>query len=401
MGIAQKISKKTVMRVQTGLGDAGSATGQVLRRTSSTFSATRDMYSSNEVVSHHQSTGDSYGLKKTSGSIAGELSSSTYQIPIEAILESDFAAVSAYNSGTDTVPDASGTFTDASGGYLGAGLKVGMVGRWTGWDTPSAANNAKNFWITGLTATVMTGVFLNGTAIVTDTATDDVTFTVVGKVCLPPLTSHTKNYLQVEEYYGDLTDSDLFTDVVCSSVEFALPASGNATFSSSYVGLTRVLSGTQVMGSPTAETETGIMSAINGAIYVNGAATLISGLNISVSNSATQTSAEIGSNSASDISRSVITVSGSFTSMLRDQVISSLYDAETEISIICAVAADETATADFVAFTLGKVKITGDAPDDSDAVMRTYPFTARINHDGGSALAFDETILTIQDSAAS
>jgi len=154
------------------------------------------------------------------------------------------------------------------------------------------------------------------------------------------------------------------------------------------------------MGSPTAETETSIMSAINGAIYVNGAATLISGLNISVSNSAAQTSAEIGSNSASDVSRGVIMVSGSFTSMLRDQVISSLYDAETEVSIICAVAADETATADFVAFTLGKVKITGDAPDDSDAIMRTYPFTARINHDGGSALAFDETILTIQDSAA-
>lgn len=398
--IAQKISKQTVMRRQTGLGVVGAATGQVMRRTSSIFKATRDMFKSNEVVSHHQSTGASYGLKKTDGQLAGELSAGTYQMPIEGVLEAAFGSVTPYAAGTDVAADASGTFTDASAGYLTAGLKIGQVGRWTGWS--STGNNSRNFWITGLTASVMTGVFLDGTTITTDAGgvSDDVTFTVVGKVCKPPLTGHVKQYLQVEEYYSDLTDSDLFNDVVCASTDFDLPATGNATFNSTFVGLARVLSGTQVMGSPTAETSTGIMSAINGRLFVNGTSTPITGLKISVKNGATQTGAEVGSNSAADISKGMIEVEGSFTSMLRDQTVSALYDAETAVSLCSVLTADETATSAFMSFTLGKIKITGDAPDDSAAIMRTYPFTAEINRAGGAALAWDDTIITIGDSAA-
>lgn len=398
MAIASKIAKKTTIRKQTGLGVAGSDNGQVLRRTSSTFSATRDMYQSSEVVSHHQSEGNSYGLKKTQGSINGEISAGTYQLLVEGMLEAAAASVTPYNVGTDVTPNAAGTFTTAGGNYLTAGLKVGMVGRWTGFASPGDANNATNFLITGLTATVMTGVFINGTAVTTDTSGDDVTFTVVGQVCSPPLTAHTKDYFQVEEWYSDLTDSDLFTDCMISSMELNLPASGNGTIAASFVGLTRVLSGTQVMASAAAESETDIMSAINGYLYVNGTLTPVSSIQLSISNAAATTGAEIGSNSPSDINRNVISVSGSFTQYVRDQTLSTLYDAETEVSLVVVMAADETATSDFVAVTLGKIKITGDAPDDNDSIMRTFPFTARINHDGGTALAWPETIISIQDS---
>jgi hypothetical protein len=398
MAIAQKISKRTTIRKQTGLGVPGSATGQVLRRTSSVFSAIRDTFPSNEVQTHHQSTGVSYGLKRAEGTVEGELSPGTYQLFMESILEADAAAVNAYNSGTDTTPNVAGTFTDASGGFLTAGLKVGMVGRWTGFTSTAAGNNGKNFWITGLTATVMTGIFLNGDAVVTATAGDDATFTPVGKFISPPLTGHTKNYLQIEEYYSDLTDSDLFTDCVVGSVDVSLPATGNATLSAGLVGLSRTLSGSQVMAAPTAETDTPIMTAVNGALYINGVSTPVTGLTINISNNAAPTSAEVGSNSAGDVSRSTINVSGQFMAMLRDQTLSALYDAETDVSIICVVTGDETDQADFVAFSLGQVKITGDSPDDNDAIMRTYPFTAQIYRAGGSGTAWNETILTVQDS---
>lgn len=398
MAIASKLSKKTTIRKQTGLGNVGSGTGQVLRRTSSTFSANRDMYQSAEVVSHHQSEGNSYGLKRTQGSVEGEISAGTYQLLIEGMLEASAAAVSAYNVGSDVVPNEAGTFTTTAGDYLAAGLKVGMVGRWTGFASPGDANNATNFLITALTDKIMTGVFLNGDSVTTDTAGDDVTFTVVGQVVSPPLTGHTKDYFQVEEWYSDLTDSDLFSDCLISGIELNLPASGNGTISTSFVGLTRLLSGEQVMTSPTAESETDIMSSINGYLYVNGTLTPVSSIQVSISNAAATTGAEIGSNSPSDINRNVISVSGSFTQYVRDQVLSTLYDAETEVSLIAVMAADETATSDFVAITLGKIKITGDAPDDNDSIMRTFPFTARINHDGGTALAWPETIISIQDS---
>ena len=224
-----------------------------------------------------------------------------------------------------------------------------------------------------------------------------------GKRCLVPLTGHLKTYLQVEEWYGDLTDSDLFNDVIVAGIDFDLPATGNATFGSSYVGLARVLSGTQVMAAPTAETTTGIMAAVNGRLYVQGVTTPITGLKISIKNGAADTGAEIGSNSAGDVAKGMIEVEGSFTAMLRDQTLSALYDAETAVSICAVLTADETATSDFMAFTLGKVRITSDSPDDGVAIMRTYNFTAGLNPAGtlvGTDKAWDNTIITVQDSAA-
>lgn len=401
-GIAQRISKQTVMRRQTGLGVPGAATGQVIRRTSSVFKATRDMSTSKEIVSHHQSTGASYGLKKTDGTLAGELSSKTYQMQIEAMLEAAFATAATI-SGTTIAATGTG-FTDSANGFLTADFKIGMVVKATGFTGAGlTADNSRNFWITALTAGVMDGVFLDGTTPIADAAGEAVTIAEIGKRCLPPLTGHLKTYLQVEEWYGDLTDSDLFTDMIVGSIDFDLPASGNATFNSTYVGLSRALSGAQVMSTPTAETTTGIMSAINGRLYVQGASMLITGLKISIKNSAAQTGAEVGSNAAGDVTQDIIEVTGEFTAMLRDQTVSALYDAETEISIASVLTADETALSDFMAFTLGKVRITGDAPDDNVAIMRTYPFIARLNPAGttvGTDKAWDETIITIQDSAA-
>jgi len=407
MTIAQKISKQTVMRRQTSLGVPGAATGQVIRRTSSIFKATRDMFKSNEIVSHHQSTGASYGLKKTDGTLAGELSAGTYQMQIEAMLEAVFATVATTGS-IVTIAAVAGTpdsFTDSDNGFLTADFKIGMVVKATGFSGAGVtANNSRNFWITGLTAGVMQGVFLDGTAMISDAAGEAVTIAEIGKRCKVPLTGHVKQYLQVEEWYSDLTDSDLFNDVIVASLDFDLPASGNATFGSSYVGLARVLSGAQVMGAPTAETTTGIMSAINGRLYVQGVSTPITGLKISIKNGAAGTGAEVGSNSSGDVSKGVIEVDGSFTAMLRDQTISALYDAETAVSVASVLTADETALSNFMAFTLGKVKITGDAPDDNAAIMRTYPFTAELNPTGtlvGTDKAWDATIITVQDSAAS
>ena len=403
--IAQRLSKQTVMRRQTSLGVVGAATGQVMRRTSSVFKAVRDMFRSNEVVTHHQSTGASYGLKKTEGMLAGELSAGTYQMQIEAMLEKTFAtAATITGTGIAAASGTPDTFTDSGNGFLTADFKIGMVVKAVGFSGAGAtADNSRNFWITALTAGVMSGVFLDGTAMVSDAAGESVTISEIGKRCLVPLTSHVKTYLQVEEWYGDLTDSDLFTDVIVASLDFDLPASGNATFNSTYVGLSRTLSGTQVMSAPTAETTTGIMAAINGRLYVQGVTTPITGLKISLKNSAAGTGAEVGSNSSGDVSKGVIEVEGSFTAMLRDQTLSALYDAETAVSIASVLTADETALSAFMAFTLGKVKITGDAPDDNQAIMRTYPFTAQINPSGtlvGTDKAWDETIITIQDSAA-
>lgn len=404
---AQGLYKQTTYGKQVALGTPKTgAGGQILRRKTSIFSATRNTSTNDEIVSHRQDTGITYGQKNVTGKIDGNLSSDTYADFVAAALMADFAAVSGYNSGTDTeaavTTGNAGTFTDASGGYLTAGLKVGMVGRWTGW---SSANNARNFWITALTATVMTGVMLDGSPVVADAGgvSDDVTFTPVGKFSKVPLTGHTNDFFTFEEWYSDKSRSEVFPDCKINQVNLAIPAEGPATIGLDILGVgTRTLASSQSFTSPAAETTTDVVQALHGAIYVNGAAVEhVTTMSLMIDRGLSAVGASIGSSVSPDMNVGRVKVSGSFVGMFDDAVISTLYDNETPVSLAVVALVDGTATSHFVGFTLGKIKITGDAPDDGEkAIMRTYPFTAEINGAGGAALSWDKTICTVQDSAA-
>lgn len=406
MSIAQGIQKKTVIALQTGLGTPNVTSGQILRRRNSVFQAPRDMYESDEIVSHHQSTGSAYGLKKANGKLDGLLSPGTYQIPFEGLLEADFAAGGTI---TQTTIAAVGgnppSFTDSGNGFLTAGFKIGDVVRASGFSGASTNSNARNFLITALTAGTMTGVWLDGGAVqVADAAGESVTIAVQGKKCKPPLTGHTTNYHSVEEFYSDTSKSELFTDMVMSQIALGLPASGNSTFVMDMVGRGRVLdNAAQQIAAHTVETSTPILAAINGFIYVNGAVVgNVTGVQLTISNGAADMGAVVSSNSTPDIQRGRIRVSGNFTGLYEDQTIMDLYDNETNTSLVLVIAADTTATSDFVGITLGRVKVTGDTPDDGEkGIVRTYPFMAELNINGGAALAWDQTILTVQDSQAS
>ena len=269
MAIANGLLKQLSYKKQTVLGtpEAG-AGGQLVRHVTSVFKADRDMFESNEMVSHHQSTGSAYGLQKADGKIEGLLSAETYGEFMESILERDFATVAPLNVGVDcTATEAAPQFVDASAGYLAGGLKVGMVGQWTGWAGGSATdNNDKDFLILALTAGNMSGVFLDGTLVVADAAADDVTFTPTGMRTYAPDTGHTADYYTFEEYLSDLTDSEVYGSCKISSIAVNCPATGNATISVDVVGLSHSATAAQVLTNPTVETTTAIMSAINGQI---------------------------------------------------------------------------------------------------------------------------------------
>lgn len=400
-GIAQGIEKQVNVVKQSGLGSLGSSGSQTIRRVTGIGKAERDSYKSQEIKTSRQSSGASYGLKKVDYKLDGELSPLTYSVFIEAMLQAGYASGGTI-TGTDIAATTSG-FTSASNGFLTAGFKLFDIVQASGFSGAAASvANSRNFWITSLTAGVMNGVFLDGTAKVADAAGESVTIEVVGKKCMPPLTGHTKDYLTIEDWYSDLTDSDVFGDMVPTNIDIDLPASGNGAISCSLVGLSRTASGTQVLTSPDPETDTGIMSAINGMLSVNGTAVKITGLKIAIANGAQATGAEVGSNTSGDVSRGEIEVSGSFTAKLRDQVVTALYEAETEIAIGAVLSVDRTPTSDFMGFSMGKVRMFGDAPSDGPLdIMRTYTFIARLNTAGGDALSLDKTILTIQDSAVS
>lgn len=399
MTIASGLLKTTAWKKQVGLGTpASGSSGKTARRTSSIFKADRDTFESNEIVSHHQSTGVAYGLHKADGKIDGLLSSGTFADFMGSILEKDFATGAVVGSQTITYGGTTPDWTLTGTGFITGLLKIGDVIRASGGSV--TANNARNLLITGLTATVITARALDGVAVSAGASTTT-TLTVIGKKTNAPISGHTKDYYTIEEYYSDLTKSETFTDMRVSSLAVSLPATGNATISTDFIGLARVLGGSQVLTAPTT-TQTAIMAAINGAIFINGAIQAVAtAINFTISNGAANAGAVIGSNVGADVTTGRIKVSGSFTAQFDSSTLQALYNAETNTSINVVLTGDETGTSDFISFTMSRVKITGDAPDDGEkAIIRTYPFVAEYNAAGGTGTANDQTILSIQDSAA-
>ncbi len=402
---AQGLFKQTTFGKQVALGTTlVGAGGQILRRKTAVFQAVRDTTNVDEIVSHRQDTGIVYGEKKTSGKIDALLSAGTYSKFIAACVMKDFVAGSTTGAQVNiTAAIGPITFTRAAGSYLTDGFKIGDVVRWTGWATTGTANNSRNFWITNLTATVMGGIFLDGTAGGAKTSGDSVTATVVGKKTNTPLTGHTNDYFTFEEWYSDKTRSEVYPDCKINKLDFGIPAQGPCTLAIDVQGLGgRILAGAQSFTTPTTETLFGVCQAIQGAIYVNNTVVNhVTSLTLSLDRGLTALGASIGNPISPDFNQGVIKVSGSFTAMFDDTVIQALYDATSKIALNVVAAVDNTATSDFLAFAITRIAITNDSPDDGlKGIMRTYPFTAEIDVNGGAALANNQTIISIQDSQA-
>lgn len=404
MAVAQGINKKTVYKKQTGLGaPAAGAGGQVVRRTSSVFQAPPDTFESNEIVSHQQSTGVGLGVVKPAGKIDGLLSPGTYATLLGSLLRKDMAAGVSAAGASITIAGSGQTYTltRAAGSYLTDGFKVGDVVRLTA-GTFNAANTQKNLLIVTLAALVATVRVINGSTMVAEGPVTGATVAVTGKKSLVPLSAHTNDYYTFEEWYPDLGRSEAYADQQVGQAALNLPATGNATISLDTVGRTRTLGAAQVLTTPTAETVTDILTAVNGVVLVNGAPVAnVTGAQVTINGNAAHSDAVVGSNVVDDIQRGRLAVSGSFTAKFDSVTLQTIFDSRSTTSLVLAVTEDATANADFVVINLPMIKLTGDTPDDGEkAVIRTYPFTAQINGAGGPAVASDQTIIAIQDSAA-
>jgi hypothetical protein len=408
MPVAQGLMKQTVCAKQSALGTPATTAGRIMRRTSSVFTLNRDTYESNEIVSHQQSTGANAGMIKVAGKLDCLLSPLTVSLQLASVLRKDFAAPATAMTGVGiTVGAASGglnNITRASGSWLTDGLKVGDVVRFSA-GAMNAANLANNILVVAITsATVFVGRDLSSTALVAEGPISGVTVTIQGKKTYAPLTGHTNDHWTIEECYTDLARFEQFTDCKFGKADFALPATGNATVSFDVPGLNRTRSGAATVVSPSAETTTNVLTAVNASIVINGVATTVTGLQFSIDGNIAAGEAEVGSNTISDLIRGEIAVSGSFTAKFSAVTLQDLYDNQTLVTLVAAVTDGTAKTADFITFSLPQIKLFSDAADDGEAkeIIRTYSFTAQLPSSsvGGTSLAHFQTICQITDSQA-
>ena len=403
MAIAQGINKQVAIKKQTALGAAASGSGgQILRREQSTNTLKKDTYANNEIASHQQSTGKTHGLRSVDTALNGVLSAGTYSTVIASVLRDDFTATTSLTGLALAVGGVLGAYTLTGTGLLvSGGFKIGDIIRITVATGLNADCLNKNLLITNITNTVITVKTLNGSTMTTGSGTA-CTLALPGKKSAVPITGHTKDYWTVEDWQSDISQSEVFSDVMFGKLDIGLPSTGNATFSVSGVGLNRTTGATRILTTPTGETSSNPLAAINGILIVNGVAvTNITGVTLSIDGKAAGMGAVVGSNVAPDVQRGSIEVSGSFTALYQDATLSTLFDNATQVNLIAVIEDNTTASSDFVSFSMSNITLDGDGKDDGDkAIVRTYPFTARINMAGGIALANDQTIISVQDSLA-
>lgn len=400
--VAQAIDTQYKIVKQSGLGAPGSSGSQLTRRVSAKFGLSKATYENDEIVSHQQSTGSTAGVGQTSGALNCLLSPSTYSLLFAALLRKAFTATTALTAVGITIAGTGPTYTvtRSAGDFLAGGFKIGDIFRLT-VGTLNASNINKNLQIVGLTATVATVIVVNGSALVPEGVITGCTVTVVGKKSIVPTTGHTNDYFSVEKWFSVLTKSELYTDVKVASAEIGIPATGNCTVNFNMPGLGRTRGTSEVLTAPAAASTTNVVTAVQGRVVVGTTVTPVTGVTINIDGGIAPGAPEVGSNAISDHTRGIIKVSGQFMAKFTATTIQDIFDAQTITTLMVSAADSALANADFVGFTMSAIKVFSDDDDDGNSeTIRTYNYTAQINGAGGAALANDNTIISIQDSAA-
>ncbi|MDI6742660.1 MAG: phage tail tube protein [Smithella sp.] len=411
MPIAQGIKKLVVLAPQSAKGTPAPAninTAQYLRQETSGLNLTKETYQSIEKRPDMQIGDMRHGVRSVGGTIAGDLSPGTYRRLMAAILRQEWQTPATtgtlINITAAVVSGASGTFTRATTNYITDGFKVGDVIRWSGWASPATANNAHNFMITALTATVMTGIMLDGVPVVAKAAGDSVTATVVGKKTWTPITGHTEQYFSIEHNYPDVDLSELFVDCKVSALAIKLPASGMAKIDVEIMGLDMIPKDsaeapyfTAVLAASTS----GVLAAVNGALYIQGnKVALLTGLDFDVAGGQTSEPV-VGSNIKPDLFDGRVIVKGTMSVFFENATFRDYFVNETEVSINCAFTTSNLPNADFLAFSMSRVKVGGASKGDGEkGIPQSMPFVALFNTGGGAAVNTLATTLSIQDSLA-
>ncbi|MGC4075474.1 MAG: phage tail tube protein [Rubrivivax sp.] len=401
---AAGLFKQLAYKAEATYGTAAGASGaQLLRRVQSTLDLAKDTYQSNEIRPDLQVADFRHGVRRVRGKIGGELSAKTYSDFFAAALKRDFATVSAMTGLGITIAAGVGstyTVTRSSGDFLAAGLKAGMVARLTAGSF-NAANLNKNLFVVGVTATVATVLVLNGSALVAEGPIASATVTLPGKATYVPTSGHTDKSFTVEHFYSDLVQSEQFLGCKVDQIALALPPTGMATIDIDVMGQDVATGGSQYFTSPTAITTTGVMAAVNGVLRLGGSTVAtVTGLSLTIDPNFSGDPV-VGSNKVPFLFPGTVRASGQMTAYFDSVALRDAFINETEIDMLAAFTADNSAASDFLAFACPRIKVGGATKNDGQGgLVQTLPFTALLNSAGGAGVATEKTTIQMQDSAA-
>lgn len=403
MAIAEGIRKAIYYKEETTWGELPGASGaKTLRRVTGNFNLSKETFQSEEIRTDYQLSDFRHGVRSVEGSVNGELSPASYADFFAAALGRNFTAGVMVTGASITVGGTGSnyTLTRAAGSFLTDGVKVGDVVRLTA-GTFNTNNLNKNLLVTGVTALVLNVTVLNGSTLTLEGPIASATVAVFGKKTFAPLTGHVDKSFTFEEFYNDISQSEVSTGCKVNTVGISLPATGLTTVDFAFMGKDQVQSGsTQYFTAPSAQGNNGIFAAVNGALLVGGqVVALVTGLTININRNLTM-EAVVGSNTHPDIFEGRILVDGEFTAFFVNGTFRDLFKNEVETSLVVALTTSNLKDADFMSITLPRIKVNSDTKDDGEkGIVSTHSFQALLNVSGGAGTASEATTISIQDSA--
>jgi hypothetical protein len=394
---ANGIDSLVVLAKQTAEGTkAGAGTGQLHPRITATFDTEADKYSSNEIDPSQQQGDTRLGNFRTSGAINGEASCGTYSLLMAALLRRDFTAAGV-TTGQITIAATTGGLTRSAGSWLTDGFDAGSVARITGFTAPATANNARNFFVTSVTATNLNGQFMDGSAMIAKTAGDTVTVTATGKRTFTPLTGHTTDWFTAEVQEPKISVNRCFIDQLVSKMDFSAQPNGMTTLNFNLMGKNEgPTTPSAYFASPAATPATGKFSGATALLSVNGIPSQIcTGMSLSVDGQV-KIDPVIGSKYATAASRGKVVGSGQFTVLMQDSTYLDYFKTETEVPLAYALADSASPLANVLALSAGRIKITSAKVDDGEKnKIVTCQFDI-LRYKGPDA-QYENTTLSVQD----
>lgn len=378
------------------------ATAQALRRVSSVIDLAKDTYLSNEIKQSFQKSDFRHGVRRVKGKLTGDLQCKTYSDFFGFALKRDFTAGASAAALTLTIAGSGPTYTltRSAGSNLTDGFKNGHVIRLLGMT--NAGNNSKNLLVVSVVALVLTVIVLNGTALTAETSSAAAaTQTVTGKTTFIPQTGHTDNSFSYEHWFPDVVQGEVYSGCKVDQLNLSLPPTGLAQIDMDILGQNVTTATAQYFTSPTVITTTGALAAVNGVLRAGGVTyAILTGLTLTINPGFTGDPV-VGSNVVPFLFPGSVMVSGQFTAYFADAVLRDAFLNETEIDLLAAFTADNTAASDFLSVALPRIKVGSAGKTDGEGgVVQTFTFQALEALTGGAGIATEKTTIQIQDAQA-
>jgi hypothetical protein len=409
-GIFTSVAYKVEATYGTAPGQSGAT---LLRRETASLDLTKDSYQSNEIRTDQQVADLRHGVRRASGTLKGDLAPGSYKDIFSAALRRDFSALTAASGVSVTIGAASAgvyPLSRATGSWLTDGFKVGHVIRLS-VGSLNASNLSKNLLIVDITSALAASVIvLNGSTLVPEGPIAGCTVTATGKQTWMPVSGHTDRSYSIERWYADLVQSELLLGCKFPKISVSLPPTGIASVSVEVMGQdiaeTSAKRGgiaptAQYFTSPTAASTAGSLAAVNGVLRMGGATVAtVTGLSLDIA-SAYSGEPVVGSNVVPFQFAGRMSVTGKATAFFDSVTLRDAFINETEIELVAAFSADNSAAAAFVSFVMPRVKLNSATKSDGEAgIQLDISFQALLNSAGGAGIKSEQTTLLIQDSAA-